>query len=152
MNSKFIRLLSPIRMGVVALLDAAALGYGIYAVKKLAENPRASVVFFAACVLAAIILAALVTREVLSNGVKFYDDEMEFNGLDDDNIFAYADIEKVETFKDTKASLVKNFTDRQSKVIFTMKDGRVVTVDIGLTTKKVLAAVENEINSRIETA
>lgn len=152
MNSKFIRLLSPIRMGVVALLDAAALGYGIYAVKKLAENPRASVVFFAACVLAAIILAALVTREVLSNGVKFYDDELEFNGLDDDNIFAYADIEKVETFKDTKASLVKNFTDRQSKVIFTMKDGRVVTVDIGLTTKKVLAAVENEINSRIETA
>lgn len=139
-------------MGVVALLDAAALGYGIYAVKKLAENPRASVVFFAACVLAAIILAALVTREVLSNGIKFYDDELEFNGLDDDNIFAYADIEKVETFKDTKASLVKNFTDRQSKVIFTMKDGRVVTVDIGLTTKKVLAAVENEINSRIETA
>lgn len=149
MKEKFIRLLSPVRIGVVALLDAFALGYGIFAVKKLIENPRASVIFFAVCDVAAIILAALVTKEVLSNGVKFYDDELEFNGLDNDNVFAYDDIEGVETVKDTKASLVKNFTDRQSKVILTLKDGRVVTVDIGLTTKKGLNAVEEEINNRI---
>lgn len=87
---------------------------------------------------------------MLSNGVKFYGDEMEFTGLDNDSIFAYADIEKVETEKDTKPSFVKNFIDRQSKVILTLKDERVVTIDVGLTTKNGLAAIENEINERIK--
>ncbi len=66
--------------------------------------------------------------------------------------FAYADIEKVETEKDTKPSFVKNFIDRQSKVILTLKDERVVTVDVGLTTKNGLAAIEKEINERISNA
>ena len=142
MKDKFLRILSPITLAVVAILDAAVIGYGIYA----------TIIIFALCDLAALIIAVLVTKEVLSNGVKFYSDEMEFTGLDKDSIFAYADIEKVETEKDTKPSFVKNFIDRQSKVILTLKDERVVTVDVGLTTKNGLAAIEKEINERISNA
>lgn len=152
MKEKFIRILSPVRIAVVALLDASALGYGIFSFIKMLKTPRAGVIFFFACVVVALILAVLVTKETFSNGVKFYDDELEFTGLDGENVFQYANIEKVETFKDTKASLVKNFFDRQSRVILTLKDERTVTVDIGLSTKGCLKAVENEINLRISNA
>lgn len=149
MKDKFLRILSPITLVVVAILDAAVIGYGIYAIKRLIAVQNATIIIFAVCDLAALIIAALVTKEVLSNGVKFHNDEMEFTGLDNDSIFAYADIEKVETEKDTKPSFVKNFVDRQSKVILTLKDERVVTIDIGLTTKNGLKKIEDEINNRI---
>lgn len=149
MKDKFLRILSPITLAVVAILDAAVIGYGIYAIKRLTAVQNATIIIFAVCDLAALIIAALVTKEVLSNGVKFHNDEMEFTGLDNDSIFAYADIEKVETEKDTKPSFVKNFVDRQSKVILTLKDERVVTIDIGLTTKNGLKKIEDEINNRI---
>lgn len=149
MKNKFLRILSPITLVVVAILDAAVIGYGIYAIKRLIAVQNATIIIFAVCDLAALIIAALVTKEVLSNGVKFYGDEMEFTGLDNDSIFAYADIEKVETEKDTKPSFVKNFVDRQSKVILTLKDERVVTIDVGLTTKNGLKKIEDEINNRI---
>lgn len=152
MKNKFLRILSPITLVVVAILDTAVIGYGIYAIKRLIAVQNATIIIFAVCDLAALIIAALVTKEVLSNGVKFYGDEMEFTGLDNDSIFAYADIEKVETEKDTKPSFVKNFVDRQSKVILTLKDERVVTIDVGLTTKNGLAAIEKEINERISNA
>ncbi len=152
MKDKFLRILSPITLAVVAILDAAVIGYGIYAIKRLIAVQNTTIIIFALCDLAALIIAVLVTKEVLSNGVKFYSDEMEVTGLDKDSIFAYADIEKVETEKDTKPSFVKNFIDRQSKVILTLKDERVVTVDVGLTTKNGLAAIEKEINERISNA
>lgn len=152
MKDKFLRILSPITLAVVAILDAAVIGYGIYAIKRLIAVQNTTIIIFALCDLAALIIAVLVTKEVLSNGVKFYSDEMEFTGLDKDSIFAYADIEKVETEKDTKPSFFKNFIDRQSKVILTLKDERVVTVDVGLTTKNGLAAIEKEINERISNA
>lgn len=149
MKDKFLRILSPITLAVVAILDAAVIGYGIYAIKRLTAVQNATIIIFAVCDLAALIIAALVTKEVLSNGVKFHNDEMEFTGLDNDSIFAYADIEKIETEKDTKPSFVKNFVDRQSKVILTLKDERVVTIDVGLTTKNGLKKIEDEINNRI---
>lgn len=150
MKDKFLRILSPITLAVVALLDAAVIGYGIYAIKRLIAVQNTTIIIFTICDLAAIIIAVLVTKEVFSNGVKFYSDEMEFTGLDNDSIFAYNNIEKVETEKDTKPSFVKNFVDRQSKVILTLKDERVVTIDIGLTTKNGLKKIEDEINSRIQ--
>lgn len=150
MKDKFLRILSPITLAVVAILDAAVIGYGIYAIKRLIAVQNATVIIFAVCDLSALIIAVLVTKEVLSNGVKFYSDEMEFTGLDKDSVFAYADIEKVETEKDTKPSFVKNFVDRKSKVILTLKNERVVTIDVGLTTKNGLSAIEKEINERIK--
>lgn len=149
MKDKFIRILSPIQIFVVGLLDIAVIGYAIFAVKTLAKRQATSVIFFAACVVLAFIVAVLVTKEIVSHGVKFHDDELEFTGIDNDNIFAYEDIVKVETEKDEKASLVKNFVDRQSKIIFTLKDERVVTVYIGITTKSTLKKVSDEIISRL---
>ncbi len=150
MKDKFLRILSPITLAVVAILDVAVIGYGIYAIKRLIAVQNATIIIFTICDFAALIIAALVTKEVLSNGVKFYSDEMEFTGLDNDSIFAYTDIEKIETEKDTKPSFVKNFVDRSSKVVLTLKDERVVTIDIGLTTKNGLASIEKEINKRIK--
>lgn len=149
MKDKFIRILSPIQIFVVGLLDIAVIGYAVFAVKTLAKRQATSVIFFAACVVLALIVAVLVTKEIVSHGVKFHDDELEFTGIDNDNIFAYDDIVKVETEKDEKASLVKNFVDRQSKIILTLKDERVVTIYIGITTKSTLKKISDEIVSRL---
>ena len=42
-----------------------------------------------------------------------------------------------------------NFKDRQSQIIIEEKDGKVTTVDIGLTSMKKLKKIENEILSHI---
>lgn len=151
MKEKFIRIISPIQLLIVGILDIAVIGYTIFAIKKIVQNPRTSIIFFAACVVVALIIAILVTKEIVKHGVILHDDELEFTGLDTDNIFAYEDIVKVETEKDEKPSFVKNFIDRQSKVILTLKDERVVTIDIGITTKNTLKKVSDEIQSRIHT-
>ncbi len=150
MNNKFMRILSPIQLAVVGILDIAVIGYLIFAIKRLIQNPRTTVIIFTAGVAVALIIAILVTKEVLSHGVKFLDDEMEFTGIDGENIFTYDNITSVETKKDDKASLVKNFVDRQSQIILTLKDGKVVTISIGLTTKSTLKKIADEISARIE--
>lgn len=150
MNNKFMRILSPIQLAVVGILDIAVIGYLIFAIKRLIQNPRTTVIIFTAGVAVALIIAILVTKEVLSHGVKFLDDEMEFTGIDGENIFSYDNIASVETKKDDKASLVKNFVDRQSQIILTLKDGKVVTISIGLTTKSTLKKIADEISARIE--
>ena len=149
MKERFFRILSPITLAVVAVLDAAVIEYAIFALKKVIELHRANMIIFLACDLVALIVAVLVTKEVISNGIKFYDDEMEFTGLDSDNIFAYDDIISVETHKDTAPSFVKNFIDRHSQIILNLKDDKTVTVDIGLTTKGTLEKAAEEIRSRI---
>lgn len=149
MKEKFVRIISPITLAVVLILDAATIGYAIFAIKKIISYPSANVIIFAACDVVALIIAVLVTRQILSNGIKLYDDEVEFTGLDEGNIFAYDNIISVETEKDTKASFVKNFNDRQSKIILNLKDDKTVTIDIGLTSKATLEKVADEIRSKI---
>ena len=149
MKEKFMRILSPVTIAVVAVLDVAVIGYGIFAIKKIIQAPRGPVIFFALCELVALVIAVLVTKETFSNGVKFYDDEMEFVGLDSENIFNYDDILEVRTEKDTAPSFTKNFIDRQSKIILTLKDDKIITIDIGITTKNSLAEIEKEIRSRV---
>ncbi|MCH5315119.1 MAG: hypothetical protein J1E81_04325 [Eubacterium sp.] len=145
MKEKFIRILSPIALAVIAILDIAVVGYGIFAVVKISQAASTKAIFFLAAEVVAIVIAALVTKEELSQGVKFYDDELEFTAIDNDNIFNYADIASVETEKDTKPSFVKNFVDRSSKIILTLKDERVVTIDIGMTTKNCVEKIAQEI-------
>lgn len=149
MKEKFVRIISPITLAVVLVLDAATIGYAIFAIKKIIAYPSANAIIFAACDFVALIIAVLVTKQILSNGIKLYDDEVEFTGLDDGNIFAYDDIISVETEKDTKASFVKNFNDRQSKIILNLKDDKTVTIDIGLTSKATLDKVADEIKSKL---
>lgn len=148
MKDKFIRILSPITLCVVAILDIAVIAYAFFAVKQLMRNQSATTIIFALIEIFAIVIAVLVTREVFKNGVIFHDDEAEFLGLDSDNIFDYENITKVETFKDTAPSFVKNFVDRQAKIIITLKDEQVITIDIGLCTKHTLELIKRELLSR----
>lgn len=148
MKDKFIRVLSPITAAVILLLDVSVVAYGIFAVKKVIELRSAAAIFFAAVEVAAIIIAVLVTRETLRNGVVFREDEFEFTGLDDNNIFDYNDIENVESYKDTTPSLVKNFIDRHSVLTLTLKEDKVVTIDIGLSRKYTLDLIYKEICQR----
>lgn len=147
-KDKFIRVLSPITAAVILLLDVSVIAYGVFAIKKVVELRSTAAIFFAAVEVAAIIIAVLVTRETLRNGVIFREDEFEFTGLDDNNIFDYNDIENVESFKDTTPSLVKNFIDRHSVLTITLKEDKVVTIDIGLSPKYTLDLIHKEICQR----
>lgn len=145
MKQKFIRILSPITLIVIALLDIAVIGFAVFSVKKIIEVQNLYSIFFGVIEILAIIVAVLVTRETIGNGIVFYEDRLEFTGIDDKNVFSYSDIAGVETYRDTKASLKKNFIDRHSLIIITLKDETVATVDIGLTSKKVLIEFKKEL-------
>lgn len=150
MKKKFIRVLSPITLAVITALDAAVFGFGIFALKKLFEELSAAVIFFTAIEIFAIVIGILITKEVLKNGINFYEDEMEFTGIDENNLFSYEEIEEIETYQDTKASLTKNFVDRHALIIITKKDKTVTTIDIGLTTKGTLKKIKKELSKHIE--
>lgn len=149
MKDKFIRVLSPFTLAFVLLLDIAVIVFAYYAVKKLSEQLSAVNVIFAVIEIAAILIAVLVTKEVFTNGVRFRNNEVEFTGVDDNNLFHYTDIVKIESSKDNKASLKKNFVDRYSSIIIYLKDESVVTIELGLTTNKTLKKIADELNSRI---
>ena len=129
MKNKLYRIISPVTLLVVLALDAATVAYAVFAVKKLIQNVSVYSVLFAIIDLFAIVV--------------------EFTAHDENNVFNYDDVENIKIHKDTKASLKKNFNDRQSQVIITLKNGGVVTVDIGLTSMKKLKKIENEINSHL---
>lgn len=150
MKNKFIRVLSPITLLVIGVLDIAIIAFGVFAVEKLITETSKINITFAVIETFAIIIGALVSKEVVSNGVNFCENEFEFTGLDDNNVFNYSDIEKVETSKDTKASLKKNFVDRYSSVTLYLKDETVTTISLGLTTVRTLTKIRNEILSRIK--
>lgn len=148
MDNKFIRIISPITLGITLIFDASAVALAVLAVRKLQEKADIYSILFAVMEVFVLILAVLMIREVVRHGVKFKETEFEFTALDDNNIFAYADIEGIETQRDDKASLTKNFDDRHSIIILTIKGGKTVTVDIGLTGKKKLLQIKNEIEQR----
>ena len=150
MKQKFIRILSPITFAVVATLDIAVIGFGVFAVKKMITDHSAAVIFFTIVEIFAIIVGALVTKETLKNGVIFYEDKFEFNGIDDKNIFTYESVSEIEIYHDTSASLTKNFVDRHALIIITANDKTVTTVDIGLTTKKTLKEIKKELENHID--
>lgn len=146
---KFIRILSPITLAIVFALDIAVIGFCIYAVQRIIADVSAITIGFVAIDIFALIIAIFTTKEAFSNGVKFDDEKVEFTGLDTNNIFYYKDIEKVETQKDTKASLKKNFVDRYSHIILHLNNDTIATIDLGLTTTKALKKIEEEINKQI---
>lgn len=150
MKQKFIRILSPITLAVVAVLDISVVGFGIFAVKKIIAEQSAAIIFFAVIEIFAIIVGALVTKEVLKNGVIFHDDEFEFTGIDDKNVFTYESVSEIEIHHDTAVSLTKNFVDRHALIIITAKDGTVTTVDIGLTTKNAIKRIKKELEMHID--
>lgn len=150
MKDKFIRVISPITLLVVGVLDIAVIGFAVFTVKKIIEFTTVFVIIFAIFEAFAIIVAVLVTKEVLIHGVVFRENELEFTALDENNIFTYSDIISVKAERFDKASLIKNFNDRHSNLIFTLSNDSIVTVDIGLTSKKTLNRIYDEIQLRIK--
>lgn len=110
MKDKKINIISPAVAIIVAILDLAVLGYGIFAAVKLVEQFSSLSIIFAVIEVFALVIAVLVSKEVLSNGVFFRDDEAEFTGVDDNNIITYEDVREIEAYKDTAASLTKILT------------------------------------------
>lgn len=96
----------------------------------------------------ALVIAVLVSKEVLSNGVIFRDDEAEFTGVDDNNIITYEDVREIEAYKDTAASLTKNFDMRHALIMFTMKDKKVNTIDLGLMPNSTINKILDEFRER----
>lgn len=150
MKNKFYRVISPLTFIIVLILDIAVVAYAVFAVKKLIQNVSVYSVIFAIIDLFAIVVAVLVTKYIVSQGIVFGDESFEFTALDENNVFKYSDIENIKISKDTKASFKKNFIDRQSQIIVEQKDGKVTTVGIGVTSMKKLKKIEKEILSHID--
>lgn len=149
MKNKFIRIVSPISFAMALILDIAVIYYGKYAIQKLSGGASFMNIMFIIIEICSVLLAIFYTREVLRHGIRFRENEFEITALDENNIFAYSNIKSVEVFKDTKASFKKNFVDRYSRLTIELKDGSQTAIELGLTTKRKLKKIENEINSRI---
>ncbi len=113
MKKKFIRVLSPITLAVITALDIAVFGFGIFALKKLFEELSAAVIFFTAIEIFAIVIGILITKEVLKNGISFYEDEMEFTGIDENNLFSYEEIEKIDCININYAIVVREIVKNE---------------------------------------
>lgn len=148
MKDKKIKIISPAVAVIIAILDVAVLGYGIFAVVKLVEQISSLSIIFATLEVFALIIAVLISKEVLSNGVIFRDDEAEFTGVDDNNIITYDDVHEIEAYKDTAASLTKNFDMRHALIMFTMKDKKVNTIDLGLMPNSTINKILDEFRAR----
>lgn len=149
MKDKYISVISPIALPVVILFDSAIIYYFIFAIKKVMADSSTFATIFLAIQSFMLVLAALTTREVLRHGVRITENYVEFTALDSDNKVRFDEIEKISVQKDTKASLKKNFVNRYSSIVFYLNDDTVLTVELGITTKRKLAKIEKEINDRI---
>ena len=149
MKDKFIPCVSPLSLFVIALFDIASLVMTVFAVKGIIHRPNIYNIAFFVIMVVDIVTALLATKSLMKNGVRFKENEVEFTALDNNNIYAYNDIERADFYKDTKASLKKNFVSRYSSIIFYLKDGSVATVELGLTSKRKLRIIEEEIKKRI---
>lgn len=149
-NNAFFRIISPPTLAIVAVLDLAVVYFAFFAVKKLIAFTTKYAIFFAIMELFAIVISVLVTKNIIAQGIIFNDDFMEFTAFDENNTVRYDEIEAVETKRDSKASLIKNFNDRHSFLIFKMKDESTIMVDIGLTTAQTLAKACDEITKHIK--
>ena len=150
MKNKFVRIISPISVVMALILDTAVCYFAYYAYNKLRLEVKLTNIIFAIIVVCSVALAIFYTREVLRHGIRFTENGLEISFLDENNYFKYSDIKGVQVFKDTKASFKKNFLDRYSRLTLEFKDGNRRAIELGLTTKRKLRKIENEINSRIE--
>ena len=143
MKNKFIRIISPITFCVVLLLDIGVVAFGITAVKKIIEVANFYTVSFVIIEIISLVICFFVSREVISNGVKFGENEFEFTAIDENGTF-----KSVKGEKDNSVSFKKNFIDRFSHIYIETTDGNTTTIDLGLTTSKKLNKVVNEIKAR----
>lgn len=150
MKEKTFKILSPIQLAVVAVLDIAVIALGITAIKNILIFASMRNIFFLVCEVIAAIVAVLTTKEIVSHSVIFRDDEFEFTGIDENSLFEYENIESIEAVKDEAPSFVKNVLDREARITFKLKDGKEITLNFGLTTKNTLQRICDEICQRAE--
>lgn len=148
MKDKFIRILSPMTLAVVILLDLAVIGYGVFAVYRLTQMRTGTTVIFAIIEIAAIVIAVLTTKETVKNGLLLRATDFEFTGMDKDNVYAYDQIKDITGYKDEAPSLVKNFIDRHAVLTLTLTDDTTVLLDLGLCQKRTLEAVQKALCER----
>lgn len=139
-------------LAMAIILDTAVIYYIIYAFNKLEEKLSAINILFAIIAFLSLILAIFYSREVIRHGIRFSENEFEITFLDENNFFRYDDIQSIETYIDTKASLKKNFVDRYSRITLNLDDNSSVTLELGITTKKKLKKIEEELSQRIKNA
>ena len=148
MKNKFIRIIQPLSLLALFLLDMSALLLLYLIIKRIISG----VDFYSVCLIiidmTVLITGAVSTRQLLKSGVKISEDKIEFTALDKDNLYSFSNIKKAEYHRDSKASFRKSFTDRYSSIIFYLKDGSVATVELGFTTKRTLNKIADEINKR----
>ena len=135
MKDKFIRILSPMTLAVVILLDLAVIGYGVFAVYRLTQVRTGMTVIFAIIEIAAIVIAVLTTKETVKNGLSLRATDFEFTGMDKDNVYAYNQIKDITGYKDEAPSLVKNFIDRHAVLTLTLTDDTTVFAGPGAVPK-----------------
>ena len=150
MKDKLIRVISPFSLAMSLLLDAAVVAFLIIAVNKIIAEASLINIAFLIIMVISVFIAFFTSKEVLSAGVKFSDEQFEFTAIDDNNVFNYCDIEKIESSKDVSASFKKNFIDRYSHITVYLKDKTVITIDLGLTTRKTLNKITAEIKNRMK--
>ena len=146
---KFVRCVSIFALAVAIILDTACAVFSVYSIISLRERADFWGIAFVVIMLFSDVLGVLFTKETLSNGVKFFDDYVEFTGIDENNVYKYSDIERIETSRDTKASFRKNFVDRYSNVTLYLKDESVVCIQLGLTSGKTLKKITDELTSHL---
>ena len=148
-NYKFVRCVSIFALAVAIILDTACAVFSVYSIISLRERADFWGIAFVVIMLFSDVLGVLFTKETLSNGVKFFDDYVEFTGIDENNVYKYSDIERIEASRDTKASFRKNFVDRYSNVTLYLKDESVVCIQLGLTSGKTLKKITDELTSHL---
>lgn len=149
MEKKFIRVISPFSLAVTLVSDIAVIVLARLAIDRLKVTVDAYSIIFIAVIAFSAVLACGLSIQLFRNGVKFDMEKMEFTAIDDNNVFYYKEIEKIETIRDTKASLRKNLVDRYSRIIIYTVNNEVATIELGLTTNRALKKIEQEIQKRI---
>lgn len=149
MKEKKVKILSPMQLIVVGILDIAVIVLGIMAIKKIIIFANMQNIFFIVCEVFALLIAILTTKEILSHSVIFRDDEFEFTGIDENNLFEYENVVGIEAEKDEAPSFIKNMIDRESKLTLKLKNEQEITINLGFTTKNTLQQICDEICDRI---
>lgn len=149
MKDKFIRCVSPMNVVISLMIEAAGIGFLVYAIKELRGRTDFYAVIFYIIIAFAIVLGLFMIKQAFSEGVVFSSESFEFTDIDGVNVFEYKKIKSVEGYKDTKISFKKKVVERFSFIVIETDDGKSVTVTLGYTTKRTLDKIVNEIKSRI---
>ena len=149
MKDKFIRCVSPMNVVISLMIEAAGIGFLVYAIKELRCRTDFYAVIFYIIIAFAIVLGLFMIKQAFSEGVVFSSESFEFTDIDGVNVFEYKKIKSAEGYKDTKVSFKKKVVERFSFIVIETDDGKSVTVTLGYTTKRTLDKIVNEIKSRI---